>query len=80
MNALLLSGFLAVQQPIGFENPEKEALRYLSKAVYYELDLGTKVKHIEKKYTPEPIKKYGPYIGVSIRVITEKRLSYTWTF
>ena len=80
MTVLLFSGFLAIQNPVPFEDPTHEALRYGSKALFYELHLDQKVEGLEKKLIPEKLKPYAPAIGIVGRLVAEQRLSYTWRF
>lgn len=79
MNGFLLSGFLMVQNPVPFADPQREALRYGAKALFVELDLKDYFKELEK-YVPPEVKPYAPYVGIAGRLISEKRISYTWSF
>ena len=80
MQGYLLSGFLAIQSGPVFDNPEKEAVRHLGKALVYELELDKVGKRIEKRHVPKKLKEYAPYIGIVVRIGTERRISYTWEF
>lgn len=76
-----MSTFLSVQNPKQmFDNPSKEALRHLGKAIYVELNLDDKVKILEKKYVSKNMRLYGPYLYGISKVLLEKRVSYTWRF
>ncbi len=80
MNSLILSGFLAIGQPSGQALPDQDASRYAAKALYKQLGLDKSVKRLEKTYVKGDLKKYGGYLGLGIRIATEKRISYTWRF
>lgn len=80
MSALLFTGFLALQNPTGIVMDDKEAPRYLLKAVAYEYNLQEIGKKYEKKYTPEWLRKNAVYFGITYQLVLEKRVGYTWKF
>jgi hypothetical protein len=80
MNSFILAGALTFGQPVAEIYPDEDAPRYIAKAIYEEFDLGKTVSRIEKKYLklddyPELI-----YIGVIGRIVSERRVTYTWRF
>lgn len=80
VNSFILVGALTFGQPVGEMLPDQDAPRYIAKAVYKQYSLDKVVNRIEKRYLPKPVKKYGGYIGIGIRLATEKRFTYTWKF
>lgn len=84
MNAFVLSTAIAWgganAGQVVYDNPEREALKALGKACYVELGLDVVAKRAEKKYVPQIVKEYGVWPTLVIKVVTEKRLSYEWTF
>ena len=80
VNNLILSGFLAIGDPVGVALPDRDAPKYIAKALYREYDLNVVVKRLEKRHLKKEWRKYGGYIGLSIRIATEKRISYEWRF
>lgn len=62
------------------QNPEKEAIRALSKACYKEFGIDKVTKRLEKKYVPKELKEYGVWPVMIVKIVTEKRISYEWTF
>ena len=85
MNAFILStavawGGASNQGQIVYQNPEKEALRAVGKACYKEFGLDKVTKRLEEKYVPEEVKEYGVWPVTIIKIVTEKRISYEWTF
>lgn len=84
MNAFILSTAIAWGGPnpgqIVYDNPEKEAIRALGKACYREFGLDEVAKRLEKRYVPKYVKEYGVWPTLVIKVVTEKRISYEWTF
>lgn len=80
MNGLVLSAFVSIGTPQGYILPDQDAPRYAAKAIYKELGWDEHVKRIEKRHLPKWAKDYGGYVGLGIRIATEKRVSYTWKF
>ena len=80
MNSYLLSAALAVNTPTGQGLPDQDAPRYIAKALYREYSLDKIVKRLEKKHVPKGVKKYAPYVGIGIRIATEKQITYRWEF
>lgn len=80
MNSFILSLGLTFSQPVGEVLPSNDAPRYIVKALYKELKLDKTVSKLEKKYLK--IDQYPKlvYIGIVGRIVTEKRLTYTWRF
>lgn len=80
MNSFLLSAALTFGQPVGEILPDQDAPRYIAKALYRELEWDKIVSKLEKKHLK--LDKYPElaYIGVVVRVTTEKRITYTWRF
>lgn len=80
MNSFLLSAALTFGQPVGEILPDRDAPRYIAKALYRELEWNKKVSKLEKKYLK--LDKYPElaYIGVVVRIATEQRISHTWRF
>lgn len=80
MTAYMMSAFLAVGTPQGMILPDTEAPRYAAKALYKELGLDRSVSHFEKKYIKLDKRPALAYIGVVARVMSEKKITYTWRF
>jgi len=80
MNSFILSAALTFGQPVGEILPDRDAPRYIAKAVYKEQGLDKIVSKLEKKYLKlEDYPALG-YIGVVVRISTEKRITYRWEF
>jgi len=47
--SLITGAYLALPNPVFFDNAEEQAARHLAKAVYYELELDKTVERVEKK-------------------------------
>lgn len=80
MNSFILSAALTFGQPVGHIYPDQDAPRYIGKALYKEMELDKVVKRLEKRHLPKWAKEYGGYIGLGVRIATEKRITYTWKF
>ena len=82
MNAFLLATSVAwaTPQPVIYNNPEREAAKAVAKIVYIESGINEKVVEWEKKYIPKKLKEYALWPTLIIKVATEKRISYEWTF
>lgn len=80
VNSFILAGALTFNPPVMEVLPPQDAPRYVAKALYKELELDEKVSQLEKKYIM--LDKYPElaYIGVVVRIIQDKRITYTWTF
>ncbi len=80
MNSLILSAALTFGQPIGEVLPDRDAPRYIAKALYSDLELDQKVSKLEKKYLK--LDKYWAlgYIGIVLKISTEQRVTHTWEF
>ena len=80
MTAYMMSAFLAVGTPQGMILPDKDATRYAAKALYKQLNLDVPVNHFEKKYIKIDKRPVLQYIGVVARVVSEKKVTYRWSF
>lgn len=80
MTAYMLSAFLSVGTPEGYFLPDKDAPRYAAKALYMYWGLDKDVSRLEKKYIKIDKRPTLAYIGVVARVVSEKKISYTWRF
>lgn len=81
LSGFVLSTFMSVVPADGaFANSEQEALRHISKACYKQFKIDKYVKVIEKKYIHKKIREYGGAIGVGLRIVAERRVSYVWRF
>lgn len=76
----VLAWGLAFGQPVGEVLPPEDAPRYALKALAKQYEFDDVVSDWEKKYLH--IDKYPElaYIGVIGRIVTERRVSYTWRF
>ena len=80
VNSFMLAGALTFGQPVAEVMPDQDAPRYVAKAMYRELDLDDVVSEWERKYFdlddyPELL-----YIGVIVRIGTERRITWQWEF
>lgn len=80
MNAFILSAALTLGQPVGQILPPADAPRYAAKALYKQMELDAIVSRIEKRYLDEDLLLYTGYVGLGIRIATEKRITYRWEF
>lgn len=81
LGGFALSAFIAATpMDQAYANPESEAVKQLSKALYKEYDVDKYVKQLEQRYLSEEFIKYGGAVGVGVRIITEQKVSYTWEF
>lgn len=80
MNSFILAGALTFGQPVGEVLPPQDAPRYVAKALYKELELDKTVSDWEKKYLKLDEYPELAYIGIVGRIVTERRITYTWRF
>lgn len=56
------------------------AYKALMKATYIQSGMNKQVKTMEKRYIPKVWKEYGGWLAGISKVITDKRVSFEWTF
>lgn len=78
--SLVTSAYLALPNPVFFDNPEEQALRHLARAAYIEFEVDKTVKRVEKRYVPKWVYTYGPYVAPVIQIASQQRVTYTWRF
>ena len=78
VNSLILSMFLSVNTQQGL--PDRDAPKYVAKAVYKELNLDEITKRLEKRYVGNDLRKYGGYAILVTRIVSENKISYNWEF
>ena len=80
MNSLVFSALVTFGQPQGEIMPDRDAARFAARAVYKDLEWDKKVSNLEKKYLK--LDKYPElsYIGIVVKIATEKRIEHRWEF
>lgn len=58
----------------------KDAYRALSKATYIYTNADDKMKELERKISPDFMKKYGGVIAGAAKIAIEQKISFEWTF
>lgn len=58
----------------------QEAIKAVGKATYKQTGIDKRVKKLEKKYIPEQLREYGGWITMIIKVSSERKITYEWTF
>lgn len=59
---------------------ERDAMRALVKATYKYKKIDKLVKIFEKKYISKEFMLYGGWVSGTAKIITEKKISYEWSF
>lgn len=59
---------------------KKDAYKALAKATYIQSGANKRLKELEKEYIPKPLKEYGGIISGATKIMTEKKISFEWTF
>ena len=80
MNSFILSAALTFGQPVGEVLPDQDAPRYFAKALYKQQGLDKRVSKWEKKHLNLAQYPELAYIGIVVRIVTEKRIGHTWRF
>lgn len=80
INSFMLAGALTFAQPVHEILPDRDAPRYVLKALYKEAELDKVVYQLEKKYLKLDDYPELAYIGVVVRIGTERRITYRWEF
>lgn len=80
MNAFILSTALTFGQPIAEVYPDRDAPRYIAKALYKQQGWDKIVSKWEKKHLKLDEYPELAYIGIVGQIVVEKRISHTWEF
>lgn len=80
LGVLVLSTAIGVGTSRSPASEEQNALKALAKATYIQTETDKKVRELEKKWTPEMIKKYGGWLAGITKVVSEQKVSFEWTF
>ena len=85
MNEAMIAAMLGLQPtPYALGTPdlqhERQAARYLTKALYKEYKVGKYVRRLEKKYVHKAVKKYGAYVAIPAKVLIDRRVVFKWEF
>jgi hypothetical protein len=80
MNSYLLAGYLALTPYQAYAGDERDAGKYLAKALYIEYGISGYLSRFEKRYLKFDKYPELSYIGVVARVGIERRITYTWRF
>jgi hypothetical protein len=80
LGVFLLSTAIGVGASRGPASEANDAYKALAKATYIQTGTDKQVKAIEKRITPELVKKYGGWIAGVTKVVSEKKVSFEWTF
>ena len=81
VSSFVLSVSLAVA-PVdtAYADPSGEAVKHIGKAFYKQFKVDNYLSRLERKYLSDDIRKYGSMIGITARMIAEKKITYTWRF
>ena len=77
INFIVLSAAIGVSGTA--DANERKALEYTAKALYKYHRIDRTVKVIEERYTPEWVKE-NPWIILAIKIGSERKISYQWSF
>ena len=58
----------------------QDAYKALAKASYIQTGANKRIKELEVKYVPKPLKKYGSWITGTTKIVMDKKVSFEWTF
>jgi len=79
-------GIFVLTTAIGMEvsrSPASEthdAYQALVKATYIQMGVDKQMKSLEKKYVPLIVKEYGGWITGITKIVSDKKISFEWTF
>jgi hypothetical protein len=77
---LVLSTAIGVGASRGPASEADDAYKALAKATYIHTGTDKQIKAFEKRFTPKIIKEYGGWVAGITKVVTEKKVSFEWTF
>lgn len=80
MTGIIMSAYVGISSPQGYLLPPQDAPRYVAKALYQEFEMDAIASRIEKKYIKLDDRPELVYLGIVIRVVSEKRISWHWRF
>ena len=80
MTSFMLAGALTMANPNAYVLPDKDAVRYITKAVFIETGLNKTVSDWEKKNLKLDQRPELAYIGIIGRIAVEQRITYRWEF
>ena len=58
----------------------EKALRKIAEASYEYPEVKGTVKRLERRYVPELVKEYGPWVARIVEITDKRVISYTWKF
>lgn len=58
----------------------RRALRKASEAFYKQSGLDKRVRYLEKKYIPRPVREVGGWVFWGVDVYNKRMITYTWEF
>lgn len=80
LGIFVLSTALTIGVTRGPASDQQSAYKALIKATYIQTGMDKEAKALEKRYVPKYIKEYGAWITLTGKIVTEKKVSYEWTF
>jgi hypothetical protein len=80
VSGVILSAYVAIGSPQGDVLPPEDALRYAAKAGAIYMKLDKRLSRWEKKHLGLAEHKELLYGGAMLRIMIERRASYTWVF
>jgi hypothetical protein len=66
--------------PISKADDKKEAVKKASEALYKQTGLDNMMHELDKKYTPEYVKKYGVWLIIIQDSLVNEQIKYKWVY
>lgn len=76
----VFSGVLSNKIRRGTSSEQEQAVAAVVRGLLGQPSVGRVIKRVEDKYVSEEVKKYGGAISATAKIITEKKITYKWSF
>lgn len=80
LSIFLLTTAISIEVSRGPSGNSEDAYKALGKATYIQTGTDKAVSKLEKRYTPKLVKEYGGWIAGIAKAMSEKKISFEWTF
>lgn len=78
LGSLLIVGSIAMTSPS--DSDVSPAMNNALKASYMNSGIDKYIRKLEKKLIPKDVKTYGSWLYTTFKIVSEKRITYEFTF
>lgn len=80
IGVFVLSAAITITPHLDNTGEKKDAIKAVGKAVYKQHRIDKKLRQLEKRYLSDEVRFYGGVVINLGKIITEKKITYEWTF